>query len=157
MGSNARSTVAVQYTSRLTQPITCCKKFASICKLGRHPGIDRDQQFHERPVTIVCGSFANREREASPASKRLRRGAFNGAIVRPRNEQQDDEKRHDATIEALAQESGQTIGVVAEVYRAEFARLSEEASVYDFVALFAARRTRAVLRNSMRGRDRRPR
>jgi len=65
--------------------------------------------------------------------------------VRPGNQQQDDAKRHDATIEALAQVSGQAIAVVADVYRAEFARFSENASVYDFVALFAERRTRAVL------------
>lgn len=62
-------------------------------------------------------------------------------------ERQDDDeaKRHEVAIEALAQESGEAVGVVAEVYHAEFARLSRVARVHDFVPLFAARRTRAVL------------
>ena len=59
--------------------------------------------------------------------------------------QEDDAKKHELAIEAIAQESGETIGVVAEVYRTEFARLAQVARVPDFVPLFAARRTRAVL------------
>lgn len=48
-------------------------------------------------------------------------------------------------IESLAHESGQPISVVAEVYRAELARLEEGASVRDFLVLFASRRTREAL------------
>lgn len=48
-------------------------------------------------------------------------------------------------IESLAQESGQPISVVTEIYQAELARLEEGASVRDFLVLFASRRTREAL------------
>jgi len=62
-----------------------------------------------------------------------------------RNHEMDEVELQQDAIAALADECGQPIGVVAEVYRAEFARLKEGARVHDFVPLFAARRTRAVL------------
>ena len=55
-------------------------------------------------------------------------------------------------IESLAHESGQPVSVVAKVYRAEFARLKEGASVHDFLILFAARRTREALAHAVRQR-----
>jgi hypothetical protein len=57
----------------------------------------------------------------------------------------DDAKRQRDAIAALADESGHPIGLVAEIYRAELARLKESARVHDFLPLFAARRTRDAL------------
>jgi len=65
-----------------------------------------------------------------------------------RMEYQEDTRPQSEAIEALASEIGQPVSVVAEVYRAELARLREEARVLDFLLLFVARRTREALANA---------
>ena len=59
--------------------------------------------------------------------------------------QPNDAHREQHAITSLADESGHPIDVVAEVYRAELARLKEGASVHDFLIVLAARRTREAL------------
>ena len=59
--------------------------------------------------------------------------------------QPNDAHREQHAISSLADESGHPIDVVAEVYRAELARLKEGASVHDFLIVLAARRTREAL------------
>ena len=59
--------------------------------------------------------------------------------------QPNDAHREQDAISSLADESGHPIDVVAEVYRAELARLKEGASVHDFLIVLAARRTREAL------------
>ena len=59
----------------------------------------------------------------------------------------DPEREHHA-ISELAGESGRPLDVVAAVYRAELARLKEDASIHDFLPVLAARRTREALRGS---------
>jgi hypothetical protein len=50
-------------------------------------------------------------------------------------------------IAALAEETHQPYEVVKDVYEEQFARLSAEARVTDYLILFASRRTRDVLAN----------
>ena len=57
-----------------------------------------------------------------------------------------DPQREQHAISELAGESGHPIDVVASVYRAELARLKEDASIHDFLPVLAARRTREALR-----------
>lgn len=59
--------------------------------------------------------------------------------------QPNDAHREQHAISSLAHEIGHPIDVVAEVYRAELARLKEGASVHDFLIVLAARRTREAL------------
>ena len=65
-----------------------------------------------------------------------------------RNGQRNDAQLQQHAISALADESGQPVDVVAGIYEAELARLKEDASVHDFLILFAARRTREALLDS---------
>jgi hypothetical protein len=62
----------------------------------------------------------------------------------------NEESIHLRAIRALAAEFGQPVGEVAEVYESEVARLELNAKVADFVALFAARRTRDRLTSGAR-------
>ena len=50
-------------------------------------------------------------------------------------------------IATLAEETHQPFDVVKGIYEEQFARLSAEARVTDYLVLFASRRTRAVLAN----------
>ena len=49
------------------------------------------------------------------------------------------------TIESIAKEMHYPLPIVRQVYEAELARLKESARITDYLALFAARRTRDVL------------
>ena len=62
--------------------------------------------------------------------------------------QPNDAHRDQHAILSLADEIGHPIDVVAEVYRAELARLKEGASVHDFLTVLAARRTREALQGA---------
>lgn len=50
-------------------------------------------------------------------------------------------------IASIAQQMHYPVPTVRRVYEAEFARLKAEARLTDYLALFAARRTRATLRS----------
>src|SRR5207249_3320911 len=77
----------------------------------------------------------------------LERVPKESSVIR-REDNPDYSKLHDDAIEALADESGQPISVVAQVYRTQFARLESQARVPDFLLLFAMRRTREALQHS---------
>jgi alanine dehydrogenase len=55
------------------------------------------------------------------------------------------EKNTADIIERIAAETHRPIDEVKRVYDHEYARLKSEARVFDYVALFASRNTRAVL------------
>ena len=57
----------------------------------------------------------------------------------------DNEQLQQHAISQLAGESGQPVDIVASVYRAKLAQLSNGASVRDFLIVLAARRTREAL------------
>ena len=58
------------------------------------------------------------------------------------------EKNSKSIIEAIATETQRPFDEVKRVYDGEFERLKSGALVFDYLVLFAARRTRAVLHRS---------
>lgn len=62
-------------------------------------------------------------------------------VPSPRNE----ESINQDAITSIAQEMHTPLPIVKRVYEAEFARLKASARILDYVALFAARRTRDTL------------
>jgi hypothetical protein len=61
-----------------------------------------------------------------------------------------DEDTTAAVVEAIASETQRPFDEVRRVYDSEFAQLSADARVTDYLVLFATRRTRAVLAASRR-------
>ncbi len=57
----------------------------------------------------------------------------------------DQEEVSRNAIETLARETSRPVDEVKEIYEGEFARLSAEARITDYLILFASRRTRDAL------------
>lgn len=55
------------------------------------------------------------------------------------------EKNSSAIIESIAAETHLPVDKVRRVYEAEYSRLKADAQVFDYLILFATRRTRKVL------------
>ena len=63
----------------------------------------------------------------------------------PDSPDRDEDAINQDAITTIAQEMHYPLPVVRRVYEAEFARLKAGARITDYLALFAARRTRATL------------
>lgn len=62
------------------------------------------------------------------------------------HELQAEQERRAQTVEALALEFGWEIHEVRQVYERAYLDLKSDATITDYLPLFAARRTRALLR-----------
>jgi hypothetical protein len=61
-------------------------------------------------------------------------------------ESEIEQSQHEQAIEALAEELQCDVEQVQQVYERELRKLKSDAKVTDYLPLFVARRTRAVLR-----------
>jgi hypothetical protein len=70
--------------------------------------------------------------------------------VGPLYSDSDQEEVSRKAIETLARETSRPVDEVKEIYEGEFARLSAEARITDYLILFASRRTRDALAHRRR-------
>ena len=59
----------------------------------------------------------------------------------------DTERNNTGIIDMIATETHRSFDEVKRVYDDEYARLKSDALIFDYLALFATRRTRAILAN----------
>jgi len=65
-------------------------------------------------------------------------------------ESQEERDQHEHAMEALAEELHREVGEVQQVYERALLDLKSDAKVKDYLVLFVARRTRALLQQSPR-------
>jgi hypothetical protein len=59
----------------------------------------------------------------------------------------NEEVANTDTVAAIAEETHQPLPVVREIYEEQYARLKSRARLLDYLALFATRRTKEILRS----------